>query len=67
VAGKQIVPEFIQHRATSANLAKEALKILRNERLLATIREELSKVKGRLGEIGASRRVAERILHVASA
>jgi lipid-A-disaccharide synthase len=66
VAGKQIVPEFIQHRATAANLAKEALKILRNERLLATIREELSKVKGRLGEIGASHRVAERILHVAS-
>ena len=67
VAGKQIVPEFIQHRATAANLAKEALKILRSERLLATIREELSKVKGRLGEIGASHRVAERILHVASA
>jgi len=67
VAGKQIVPEFIQHQATAANLAKEALKILRNERLLGTIREELSKVKGRLGEIGASHRVAERILHVASA
>ena len=66
VAGKQIVPELIQHRATAANLAKEALEILRNKRLLATIKEELSKVKGRLGEIGASRRVAERILQAAS-
>lgn len=66
VAGKQIVPELIQHRATAVTLAKEALEILRSERLLATIKEELSKVKGRLGEIGASRRVAERILQAAS-
>lgn len=67
VAGKRIVPELIQHRATGANLAREALKILRDESALAAMRDELSKVKEKLGEIGASRRVAERILQIASA
>jgi lipid-A-disaccharide synthase len=66
VAGKRIVPELIQHRATGANLAREALKILRNESVLITMREELSKVRERLGEIGASQRVAERIVQMAT-
>lgn len=67
VAGKRIVPELIQHRATGANLAREALKILRDESVLATMRGDLSKVKEQLGEVGASRRVAERVLQTTSA
>lgn len=65
VAGKQIVPEFIQHRATASNLADEAMKILRDETLIVTMKAELGKVREKLGEIGASRRVAERILQMA--
>ena len=66
VAGKQIVPEFIQHKATGSAMAKEALRILRDEPLVESIKLELSKVRERLGEAGASHRVAERILEVAS-
>lgn len=62
VAGKEIVPEFIQHRATVNNLASAALDILRNEEKLKTMQAELSKLKEKLGATGASRRVAERIL-----
>ncbi|MBI3586792.1 MAG: lipid-A-disaccharide synthase [Ignavibacteriales bacterium] len=65
VAGKQIVPEFIQHRATASNLANEVMRILHDESLVATMKLELAKVRERLGEIGASRRVAERILQMA--
>jgi lipid-A-disaccharide synthase len=64
VAGKEVVPEFIQHRATASNLAREALKYLGDERLLAATREQLQVVKGNLGEKGASSRVAQRILQM---
>lgn len=64
VAGKQIVPEFIQHRATAANLAREILGILRNEESLSVMKKELSAVRGKLGESGASSRVAQRILQM---
>jgi lipid-A-disaccharide synthase len=65
VAGKQIVPEFVQHKATASNLTAEALRILRDKDGLSAMKEELSKVRGKLGEVGASQRVAERILQVA--
>jgi lipid-A-disaccharide synthase len=64
VAGKQIVPEFIQHRATASVLAREVVAILRNGELLSTMKQELSLVRGKLGEIGASSRVAQRILEM---
>ena len=64
VAGKQIVPEFIQHRATASVLAREVVAILRNGELLSTMKRELSLVRGKLGEIGASSRVAQRILQM---
>lgn len=64
VAGKQIVPEFIQHRARAATLAREVLKILRDEPLLSAMKKELLTVRGKLGEIGASSRVAQRILEI---
>jgi lipid-A-disaccharide synthase len=64
VAGKQIVPEFIQHRATAPTLAREVLAILRNGELLSTMKQELAMVRGKLGEIGASSRVAQRILQM---
>ncbi len=64
VAEKQIVPEFIQHRATASILAREVIAILRNEERLSTMRQELSKVRGKLGEIGASSRVAQRIMQM---
>jgi lipid-A-disaccharide synthase len=64
VAGKQIVPEFIQYRATAPTLAREVLAILRNGELLTTMKQELAMVRGKLGERGASSRVAQRILQM---
>jgi lipid-A-disaccharide synthase len=65
VPGRQIVPELIQHRATGARSATEALRILSDASPAARVREELSTVRGMLGEPGASKRVAEHILGMA--
>jgi lipid-A-disaccharide synthase len=62
VAGKTIAPEFIQYRANAKELANSALRLLNDEKQLKDMKTELSKVKGMLGEIGASLKVAERIL-----
>jgi lipid-A-disaccharide synthase len=64
VAGKTIAPEFIQHRANTKTLVKEALKLLSDEKQLKEMKTELSKVKGMLGNAGASQKVAERILQM---
>ena len=65
VAGKQIVPEFVQQGASAKNLVREALRLFRDEKRLSGMKAELSKVKSLLGELGASRRVADRILQIA--
>ncbi len=65
VAGKQIVPEFIQHRAIAKILATEAVRLLSDEKSLGEMRSELSKLKHLLGSGGASKRVAQRILQMA--
>lgn len=65
VAGRRIVPEFIQHKASVRRLVKEALRFLSDERRVAEMKTELAKVRGTLGTTGASRRVAERILQMA--
>lgn len=65
VAGKQIVPEFIQHRVTVNNLVKEAMAILEDEGRQRAMKADLSQLRNLLGASGASRRVAERILQMA--
>ena len=65
IAGKTIAPEFIQHRVSVGTLVKEALKTLRDEGLLKTMRAELSLLKKQLGSAGASKRVAQHILQMA--
>lgn len=62
VAGQPVVPEFIQHKASAKTLAREAMKLLKNEQLLNEMRTRLLKVKDLLGTVGASKRVADQIL-----
>ncbi len=62
VAGKKIVPEFLQFGATAPQIAKESLNILANENRIRTTKKELSEVKIKLGEPGASQKTAKAIL-----
>ena len=59
VAGKRIVPEFIQKKAVPAQIAEEMYEILTDRERYKTIQNELKKVKEKLGDEGASKRAAE--------
>ena len=62
VAGREIVPELLQHRATRARVTKEAVRLLRDQTAQTRMREELAAVRQALGGPGASRRTAEVVL-----
>jgi lipid-A-disaccharide synthase len=66
VAEKQIAPELIQENATPERIAEEAIQLLNNPAKRASIREELSKVREKLGEPGASHRAARVVIEVMS-
>jgi lipid-A-disaccharide synthase len=48
VAGREIVPEFIQERMTPENLARETLALLESEAAREDMRRDLSEVAGKL-------------------
>jgi len=65
VAGRRIVPEYLQNAATPAVLADELHALVTDETRAGAMREELAEVARRMGEGGASDRVAaliERLL-----
>jgi len=62
IAGREIVPEFIQHRARSERIAAAANELLKDTVQRDAMRRELAAVVGSLGGVGASRRAAELIL-----
>lgn len=67
VAGKNIVPEFIQGAMTAGNLSDAVGRFLDDESLAESVRRELSVIRERLGGPGASDRVARGILSLAEA
>lgn len=58
VAGKMIVPEFIQFKATADNIASAALKIISDPAAAKQMTDGLALVKSRLGSGGAGSRAA---------
>jgi lipid-A-disaccharide synthase len=65
VAGGRIVPELIQDNFTPEAVAAEALKVLTDPAHAMRVREDLRRVRGKLGTPGASRRAAQAVLDVA--
>ena len=66
LAGRGIVPELIQGRATASTLGRAALSLLEDESARATQRAALLEVRARLGEPGAGRRAAEAVVREAT-
>lgn len=62
VAGKKIVPEFIQFGARPKRIADEVICILKDTNRINLIKSDLAAVKTLLGEPGASLRAAQIIL-----
>jgi len=63
IAGKEVVPELLQHDVNGERIAAEARRLLEPE-YNRWVREELASVRTKLGEPGASRRAAEAIMSV---
>lgn len=59
VAGRKIVPEFIQNEAKPDNIAAELLSLLKDQGRYDRLKGELGDIRGKLGEPGASRRAAQ--------
>lgn len=59
IAGKTVAPEFIQGDATPEKLTKAVLEIITDESRMAMIKKDLSNIKNKLGQPGASQRTAD--------
>ena len=62
LAGRHVVPEFIQHLARPERIALETRVMLENPELVDKLVREIRQVCGRLGLPGASRRAAQVVL-----
>jgi lipid-A-disaccharide synthase len=58
VAGKMIVPELIQGECNGLKIADNALNLIENMGEYDRVKDELSKIKTRLGEPGAAQKAA---------
>lgn len=58
IAGREIVPELIQHQATPGRIAGCLMDLLNNPVRIAAMKDALSAVRRQLGEPGAADRVA---------
>ncbi len=65
VAGKRIVPELVQEDATPEAMAEHVISLLNDEEQRAVMLRELNDVKLKMGDAGASERVAKLILQLA--
>jgi lipid-A-disaccharide synthase len=67
VAGKKVVPELLQLKATPENIYREMLPLLLNKEIRETMQMELARVCDQLGEPGASRRTAKLVIDMMTA
>ena len=58
VAGKEVVPELLQSRATPENIYREILPLLNNSEIRDAMKQELADVSKQLGETGGAGRTA---------
>ena len=64
LAGEEIFPEFIQHKATPDNIARAALELLNHPERRSAVKTRLAQITKSLGEPGASQRAARAILQL---
>ncbi|MGI9089267.1 MAG: lipid-A-disaccharide synthase [Chthoniobacterales bacterium] len=62
LAGREIVPEFIQHRATGCAMAAAALRLMNDAEAREKMTAEFARIRKQLGEKEASQTAARAIL-----
>jgi lipid A disaccharide synthetase len=61
IAGKEVVPELIQHKATAKNIMEQSRRILYDDRYRESMVSSFRKIRGLFSGKRPSRRVAEMI------
>jgi len=64
LAGREIVPEFIQHRAEPTAIAHAVLRLLEDETARAKMLADFDEVIAKLGKGGANDAAAKAILNI---
>ena len=64
VAGKQLVPELVQHQASAENIASELGRMLSDASQLNNLKQQLLALRNDLGGAGASDRLADLALEM---
>jgi len=64
IAGEQVIQEFIQHDANAEQLASEMLHILQNAAYTEQIKQNLQRVKVKVGKGGGSENMAKLALEM---
>ncbi len=64
IPGKEIVKEFIQHRAIPADIAAEALRLLNEKEYYDTMKHELSLIRQQLGGGNGAKNIAQLALNM---
>jgi len=59
IAGREVVPELIQHDATPERIAAGVRELIVNEKVSQVMRDSYAELRDKLGKPGASRRTAE--------
>src|SRR5207249_7486478 len=62
LANKEVVPEFIQHRARPNTIAKAVLKMINDTAARDEMISEIDRIVAKLGEGGASEKAARAIV-----
>ena len=62
VAGKKIVPEFLQYGARPEKIAKYMVGLLEDDKKGSSIKEEFLKIKDSLGEQEGSKQAAKEVV-----
>jgi lipid-A-disaccharide synthase len=62
LANKEVVPEFIQHRAKPSTIAKAVLQLINDPAARDRMISEFDQIVAKLGEGGASEKAARAIL-----
>lgn len=66
VAGKRIVPEYVQHEATPEAMALDVLSLMQDGERRQLMLADLLEMKTRMGDSGASERVAKLVVELAT-
>jgi lipid-A-disaccharide synthase len=64
LANEEVLPEFVQSKATPGNIARAALELLNDGTRRNTVKAKLRSIAASLGAAGASRRAAEEIVRL---